>query len=223
VLAPIVNDGLLDLDENSERPTLVTRFTKNSDEWISAEYFNVRNGEKCRITLGDSKRANVVPVRSYGQILMQYLNNPESKFLGPSGKPCTPSTRGVLQRAHIIAAEHRYCGKEMRRKLEQGPIDHEVDYKCRLYSNGKVSADAETQHQISAIGIRKVARESGIDRKTVRFIAGGGMVKSKKYRDVAKYLQTRVTKPQDRGMEITQLRAQLADTVPAFSPCLTHR
>src|SRR5437899_2276624 len=118
-----------------------------------------------------SQRANVVPVRSYGQILTQYLNNPESKFLGPSGKPCMPWTRGVLQRSHIIAAEHRYCGKEMRRKLEQGPIDHEVDYKCRLYSNGKVNADAETRNQISAIGIRKVARESGLDRKTVRFIA----------------------------------------------------
>ena len=43
MLSPIVNDGLLDLDEESERPTLVTRFTKNSDEWMSAEYFNVRN------------------------------------------------------------------------------------------------------------------------------------------------------------------------------------
>src|SRR6266550_5298139 len=132
---------------------------------------HVRNGEKCRITLGESKRANVVPVLSYGQILTQYLNNPESKFLGPSGKACTPWTRGVLQRAHIIAAEHRYCGKEMRRKLEQGPIDHEVDYKCRLYSNGKVSANAETRNKILAIGIREVTRKSRIDRKTVRLIA----------------------------------------------------
>jgi len=188
--SPILNDGLLDNDESSERPTLVTRFTKNSDEWMSAQYFNVRNGEKCRITLGDSHRANVVPVRSYGQILTQYLNNPESKFLGPNGKPCMPWTRGVLQRGHIIAGEHRYCGKEMRRKLEQGPIDHEVDYKCRVYSNGKIRADAETRNKISTIGIGKVARESGIDRKTVRFIASGGLVKTKKYRDVTEYLQT---------------------------------
>ena len=126
-----------------------------------------------------------------------------------------PWTRGVLQRAHIIADEHRYCGKEMRRKLEQGPIDHEVNYKCRLYSNGKVSADAETQNQISAIGIRKMARESGIDRKTVRLIASGGSVKTKKYRDVTKYLRTQIAKQEQSGMEIIQFRAQLADTVPA--------
>ena len=168
VLAPIVNDGLLDLDENSERPTLVTRFTKNSYDWMSAEYFNVRNGEKCRITLGDSKRANVVPVRSYGQIVTQYLNNPESKFLGPSGKPCTPWTRGVLQRAHITAAEHRYCGKEMRRKLEQGPIDHEVDYRCKMYGNGKVSADSEMMQKLTGFSEREIARGTGLHRKVIR-------------------------------------------------------
>jgi hypothetical protein len=92
-----------------------------------------------------------------------------------------------------MAAEHRYCGKEMRRKLEQGLIDHEVDYRCRVYSNGKLSADAETQNKISAIGIRKVARESGLDRKTVRLIATGGIVKSKKYQHVTKYLQTHLS------------------------------
>ena len=101
-----------------------------------------------------------------------------------------PWTRGVLQRAHIIAAEHRYCGKEMRRKLEQGPIDHAIDYKCRVYSNGKVGADAETRNKISAIGIRTIARESGLDRKTVRWIASGGLVKTKKYQQVAKYLES---------------------------------
>jgi len=78
----------------------------------------------------------------------------------------------------------------MRRKLEQGPIDHELNYKCRVYSNGRISADAETKNKISAIGIRKVARESGLDRKTVRFIASGGTVKTNKFQNVARYLQT---------------------------------
>jgi hypothetical protein len=49
----------------------------------------------------------------------------------------------VLQRSDGIAGEHCYCGKEMRRKLQQGPIDYEIDYKCKVYSNGKVSADCE--------------------------------------------------------------------------------
>jgi len=31
---------------------------------------------------------------------------------------------------HVVAGEHRYCGKELKRKLEQGPVDHEVEFKC---------------------------------------------------------------------------------------------
>ena len=78
----------------------------------------------------------------------------------------------------------------MRRKLERGPVDHENDYKCKIYSSSKVSADPETQKKISIIGIRRVARGSGLDRKTVRLIASGGIVRKKKYQDVTKYLQT---------------------------------
>jgi hypothetical protein len=42
------------------------------------------------------------------------------------------------------AGEHRYCGKEFKRKLEQGPVDHEVEFKCKRYENGRVVAGAET-------------------------------------------------------------------------------
>jgi hypothetical protein len=174
VLSPIVNDAGLYLGKNSEKPTLVTRFTKNTDEWMSAQYFNVRNAEKCRITLGDSKRANVVSVRCYGQILTQYIHNPESKFLGPSGKPCTSWARGVLQRTHVIAGEHRYCGKEMRRKLEQGPIDHDIDYKCKVYSSGKVRADSEIMRELAGFSEREIARGTGLHRKVIRTIGTAG-------------------------------------------------
>jgi len=51
-----------------------------------------------------------------------------------------------------------------------------------------ISADEETKDKISAIGIRKVARESGLDRKTVRLIASGGSVKTKNYKSLAAYL-----------------------------------
>ena len=43
VLAPIIND--VDLDEQTEKPFLVTRFTKKSEEWLNATYYNVRTGK----------------------------------------------------------------------------------------------------------------------------------------------------------------------------------
>ena len=99
----------------------MTRFTKNSEEWSTATYYNVRTGAPCRITTGDSTSKNIIPVRSYRSVLNAYVNNAESKFNGPDGKQCCSLTRGILQRMRVVAGEQRYCGKEFKRKLEQGP------------------------------------------------------------------------------------------------------
>jgi hypothetical protein len=48
VLAPIIND--VDLDEQTENPIPVTRFTKKSEEWLNATYYNVRTGKIPRVS-----------------------------------------------------------------------------------------------------------------------------------------------------------------------------
>jgi hypothetical protein len=132
VLAPVIREGDLQLDEEAEKPILVTRFNKNSEEWSAATYYNVRSGDTHPITTSESDSENVIPVRSYRSVVNAYVNNAESKFNGPDGNQCRPWTRGILQRMHVVAREHRYCGKEFKRKLEQGPVDHEIDFKCNL-------------------------------------------------------------------------------------------
>jgi hypothetical protein len=128
VLAPVVRDGNFNLDEEAKKPILVTRFTKDSEEWSTATYFNVRTGEPCQITAGEPASKGIIPVRSYRSVVNAYASNAESKFNGPDGKQCCSWTRGMLQRTHVVAGEHRYCGKEFKRKLEQGPVDHEVEF-----------------------------------------------------------------------------------------------
>jgi len=111
VLAPVVRDGDLDLEKQPDKPILVTRFTKHSNEWSGATYYNVRTGEPCRVTTGESSSEKVFPVRSYRSVVNAYVNNAESKFNGPDGNQCRPWTRGVLRRTHVVAREHRYCGR----------------------------------------------------------------------------------------------------------------
>jgi hypothetical protein len=43
----------------------------------------------------------------------------------------------------VIAEAHRYCGKEVKRKLDAGPLDHETEFKCKVYENGKIAAGPE--------------------------------------------------------------------------------
>jgi hypothetical protein len=188
VLAPILRSDKLDPEERAEKPILITRFNKHSDEWLDAIYYNVRTGEECRITVGD-RRNGCIPVKSYRDILHQYLYHPECKFAGPDGYPCDPWTRGILQRRHIVAADFKYCGKEVKRKLEQGPVDHEIDYKCKVYENGRVAADTETLRQMAGLSERQISKRTGVHRDTIRLIRHGKGVKRSTYAKVINFLR----------------------------------
>src|SRR5215468_7319471 len=189
VLAPVIREGDLKLDEEAEKPILVSRFNKDSEEWNTAAYYNVRSGEPYSITTGESDSDNVIGVRSYRSVVNAYVNNAESKFNGPDGNQCHLWTRGILQRMHVVAREHRYCGKEFRRKLEQGPVDHEVEFKCKVYENGRVIADAETLRQLARHSERQIRKGTGIDRDTIRLIRHGKGVKRSTYERVINFLR----------------------------------
>ncbi len=122
--------------------------------------------QACRITVGDSGSENVIPVRSYRMVLNAYVNNPESKFNGSDGRRCGFATRGMLQQKQVIAGEHLYCGKEIKRKLEQGLVDHEIDAKVKTYSNGRVAADESIKNDIRLFGTREPMRR-GIGQHTI--------------------------------------------------------
>ena len=167
---------------------LITRFTKHSDEWLDATYYNVRTGKKCRITVGDRKKGRI-PVKTYREILHQYLYHPECKFAGPDGSPCDPWTRGILQRPHIIAGDFKYCGKEVKRKLEQGPADHERDYKVKVYTNGPVTADSETLRALAVFSEREINKATGLSRRIIRRIRHQYQVKCSTMRKIDDFLR----------------------------------
>ena len=63
---------------------------------------------------------NVVFPSQFARLLIDYHEHPEAKSLAPDGTPCKADTRGLLQRAHVLAGEIRYVGKETGGKWEEG-------------------------------------------------------------------------------------------------------
>src|SRR5215470_16623714 len=155
---------------------------------VAEACYNVRTGKKCRITVGARKRRRI-PVKTYREILHQYLYHPESKFAGPDGNPCDPWTRGVLQRRHIIAGDFKYCGKELKRKLEQGPVDHQTDFKAKVYTSGRVSADPETRRVLTDCSERAIHAGTGLSRRIIRQIRHGGPVKPSTMQRIVDFLK----------------------------------
>jgi len=164
-------------------------FSKQRDQWLNTKAMDTRSGEQYSIGLLNPKgRTKKVEVKCYGNVLGAYIEHPEAKFLGSDGKPCDSLTRGLLTRSHIVANRYRYIGKETSRRWEQGDDLSMVDFTCAEYSDGKVVADQELKKRITEIGIRKLARLSGINRETLSLIANGSPVKPSTITRVARTL-----------------------------------
>ena len=136
---------------------------------------------------------NVVFPSQFARLLIEYQEHPEAKGLAPDGTPCQPNTRGLLQRAHVVAGEIRYVGKETDRKWEEGDDISIVEFATTEYGrSARVVATEEIKNEILEIGINKCARESGFDRKNfVRKLIRGIPVKRNSYSEFVHWLTTR--------------------------------
>jgi len=121
-----------------------------------------------------------------------FIRHPESKSLAPDGMPCGADSQGLLKRAHVVAGEIRYVGKETGRKWEEGDDINVLEFAATEYGRKrKVVASEDVKATISSIGINKCARESGFDRKNfVRKLARGLPVKRNSCEQFATWLQS---------------------------------
>ena len=92
----------------------------------------------------------------------------------------------------VVAGQHRYCGKELRRKLEQGPVDHENASKCKVYENRRIVAGPATLRQLAGFSERQIRKGTGVRRDTIRLIRHGKGVKRSTYEKVINFLRENV-------------------------------
>lgn len=162
--------------------------------WYELECVNVYNGKKYRMLnckkTNDNIPYNVVFPSQFAHLVEQYHQHPESKSLAPDGTPCGPETKGLLRRAHVVAGEIRYVGKETDRKWEEGDEISVLEFAATEYGRkGKVIASEEVKAAIQKIGINKCARESGFDRKNfIRKLVRGIPVKRSSYEEFLRWL-----------------------------------
>ena len=181
--------------KSNEKVLLACAYSSQQRGWFSLECVNVYDGKKykmlnCRKTNGNIPY-NVVFPSQFAHLIIQYQQHPEAKSLAPDGTPCNAETRGLLKRAHVIAQEVRYVGKETDRKWEEGGDISLLEFSATEYGRkGKVVASEEVKAVIQKIGINKCARESGFDRKNfIRKLVRGIPVKRNSYNEFVRWLQ----------------------------------
>ena len=180
--------------QSNEKVLLACAFSVKQEEWFNLECVNVYDGKKykmlnCKKTNGDIPY-NVVFPSQFAHLLVQYQQHPEAKSLAPDGTACAADTQGLLQRAHVVAEEIRYVGKETDRKWEEGDEISLLDFSATEYGRkGKVVASEEVKAAIQRIGINRCARESGFHRaNVVRKLVRGLPIKRVSYAEFVGWL-----------------------------------
>ena len=162
--------------------TLITAFSSERDQWMRAKCINIHDPQSPVYALSneyDSRRA--VP-KNFFMLLDSYQNHPEAKSLGPDGKPCEFDTRGLLQRAHIVANwPPIYIGKESDRHWEEGEDMSLLEFKAIEYKRrGYAVAAPEHLTRIAQVPKREFMRR-GINQHTLEKICRREPVRGMKF------------------------------------------
>jgi hypothetical protein len=170
--------------------TLITPFSADRDQWIRSKCINIHDPDSPVYELADEYEPTKALPKSFFMLLDSYQSHPESKSLGLDGRTCDCKTRGLLQRAHIIANwPPIYIGKESDRHWEEGDDLSLLDFKAIQYRRkGNAVADAEQLARIAKVPKREFMRR-GINQHTLEKICGRELVRTVKLAKCLKALE----------------------------------
>ncbi len=93
-------------------------YSKDRKDWAEPVWRNVRasaskSGAAFSITTGPiSEDESIVQVKSYGDVIGEYLDHPEAKAVDAAGRECREETRGLLFPPHVKVTRWHAIGKE---------------------------------------------------------------------------------------------------------------
>jgi hypothetical protein len=129
-----------DVDPN--KFTLITSFSSDRDQWMKSKCINIHDSQSPVYELTDEYDGRKALAKNFFMLLDSYQNHPEAKSLGPDGKPCDSETRGLLQRAHIVANSPLvYIGKESDKHWEEAPRNQSAHARENLSARACSSAE----------------------------------------------------------------------------------
>jgi len=68
-------------------------------------------------------------------------------------------------------------------------VDNDVEFKCKVYENGRIVAGPETLRQLASFSERQISKKTGVHRNTIRLIRHGKGVKRSTYAKVVNFLK----------------------------------
>jgi len=178
------------LNNDPNKFTLITAFSSERDQWMRSKCINIHDYQSPVYELTNDYDGRRALPKNFFMLLDSYQNHPEAKSLGPDGKPCECDTRGLLQRAHIVANwPPIYIGKESDRHWEEGEDLSLLDFKAIQYRRkGYAVATDEQLERIAKVRKREFIRR-GLHQHTLEKICQRVPVRAIKLAECLKALE----------------------------------
>jgi hypothetical protein len=149
--------------------SLVAPYDADPSRYLELPWRNRFDGQPYAVTTDPAGLHGAVRIKAYGDVIAEYRVHPEVKSGDPRGGRCRRSTRGYLPRRSVIATGVVHVGKESNRieEVEGGLIGDTDEVLVRLDDPA-----GEWEHvwlpRLRAIGVRELARRTGISARTLR-------------------------------------------------------
>ena len=155
---------------------LVAPYETDPRRWSSLGWVDVHHPEAGRypITTRDG-RPGMARVDTFADVLAKYETHPESKSLGPDGRPCGRGTVGLLRRRPVTVGTITLIGKESNRLEERSRGELAVD---DLDERITTYDDHDEWYRVvlprlRGLGVRRVASAVGMSERRVRDVLVG--------------------------------------------------
>jgi len=151
-----------------ERFRLVAPFMKDAAQWTRARWTDLFSGNQFSVTTKAIQAVDIVRIKSIADVVGEYADHPEPKSAGGDGAPCDRRTRGLLERRHVVLADHVYIGKESN-ELEAVQADgiQDLDEVLQVYHDAR---NARALAWVKSMPRAEVARRLGVSERTVQRI-----------------------------------------------------
>jgi hypothetical protein len=171
--------------------TLITQFSSDRDTWMKSKCINIHDPQSPIYELTNQYDGRRAMAKNFFMLLDAYKNHPEGKSVAPDESPCKYDTRGLLQRAHIVANwPPIYIGKESDKHWEEGEDLSLLEFRAIEYRRkGNAVADDEQLARIAKVPKREFMR-NGINQHTLEKICRQEPVRALKLAKCLRVLET---------------------------------
>jgi hypothetical protein len=153
---------------------LIAPYSSKRPNFYKLRYINVHDGKSYALAPLNQKKDSDASPMTLEKVVRSHALHPEAKSVGPDGFPCTGFTRGLLQRARIIAeGPPILIGKETDRRWEQDDDPSIFEALLIEHKQGEtalITTDIRLGNRLRNCGmsVRRIAETEKLNPSTVQ-------------------------------------------------------